>query len=108
MISITAQSHANHTAAGQLRRTGQRKHHVPKANSNTFSRTKARSRSDDTKPVRKRAGGNDSHRCPKYSSVEWAAWTRISAPNVIWKRDMAKTSPDETKSTGHTARAKPR
>jgi hypothetical protein len=29
-----------------------------------------RSRSEDIKPVTKRAGGNDSQRCPTYSSIE--------------------------------------
>ena len=40
------------------------------------------------KPVTKRAGGNDFHRWPMYSSIECAAWANTSAPKVSWKRDI--------------------
>jgi len=83
MISITTQSHANAAAVGYRRSTGKTKHHTPKARNTTFSSTKARSRFEDTRPVSNRAGGNDSQRRPKYSSIEWAAWARTNAPKVI-------------------------
>jgi hypothetical protein len=91
-ISTTTHSQANAAAAGHALRTGQKKHHKPKAKIDTLMTTKPRSRLEDTKPVIKRAGGITSHRRPMYSSMEWAAWAKTSAPKASWKRDIVAST----------------
>src|SRR6266849_257255 len=73
MTSTATQAHARVTADGHPRRTGHRKHQSPNPTSATLRTTNPRSWSCDTNPVRNRAGGNDSHNRPTYSSTEWAA-----------------------------------
>src|SRR5688572_859325 len=86
MTSTITQAHPRYTADGQPRRTGQIRHQSPKPSRRMVSAMKLHSRSCDTSPVRKRAGGNDSQKRPMYSSTECAACARSRAANASLNR----------------------
>src|SRR5688572_115205 len=87
------QAHTKNTADGHPRRTGQIRHQSPNVNSRMVSATKLHSRSCDTSPVRKRAGGNVSQNRPTYSSAECAACARTRAPNANLNRVTSGRTP---------------
>src|SRR6516164_5801152 len=89
--SRIVQSHIKPRAARQSERTGTAQHHRPNATRAVLATTKPSARSLLTRLLTKRAGAKTSYNLLTYSSMECAAWARISNRRTSWPLCSTRT-----------------